>query len=360
VDLRRSVQALDRCRALREFRNELYRLQREQERFEKAQRAHAAKVARLAGAPESVRRRLGEGPRVRPADQERMAVLARLRQSADRFRDLEHASAALEDRALLALHGSGPAEQVGTESSAALRAVWEELLLVLYRREFPEPDAVTLALFGEDPGWLTELAAAHVAAARQRGLAVEMVAYLLPDRTRPPRGQAAEGSAVPDEGGEPSRQFWRENVLLAAASGRTPEREVLVRESVQQVDHFLAAPPDRLPGLALRLRGPGAAPCFAPEQGLHILRSPRLSQPAACLAESSEARLADYLPPPGISRRGAIGTQTRRRTYDRGKEVYEDPLLGKSFPWENRPLGEVVAEAVGANLRRVMLSLLEE
>jgi ATP-dependent Clp protease ATP-binding subunit ClpA len=361
VDLRRSVQALDRCRALREFRNELYRLEREQARFEKARRAHARRAARLAHAPEEVRRRLGPGPKMRPADQERMADLARLRQTAERFRDLESASAALEDRALLALHGDGaaPSPEPGAPSAAALRASWEELLLSLYCREFPEPDRVTLALFGEEPGWLVELAGAYVGAAQSMGIAVEMAAYLLPDGAKPEKADTTDGAPA-REGATPPRQYWLDDRLVAAASGRTPERDVLVRKWVRDAPAFLAKPPGRLPGLALGLRGPGAAPRFAPEAGLHLLRAPRLPQPVACLAEASEARLAEYLPPPGISRRGAIGTQPRRRTYDRIREVLDDALLATTLPWQGRSLADALAAAVAERLRRAMLTLLGE
>jgi hypothetical protein len=289
-----------------------------------------------------------------------MASLTRLRRAADRLHDLKTASAELEDRTLLALHGVAPMAEAEGKSVEALRATWEELLLTLYCREFPEPNWITLALFSEEPGWLFELAAAYVGAARSMGLTIELAAYVLPDKAKTSKEQVAESRPGTEENGEPARQFWRQDTLVVAASGRTPERDVLKREWVRDFGAFFAAPPDWLPGLALGLGGPGAAPRFAPERGLHILRSPRLSQPAACLAEASEDRLADYLPPLGTSRRGAIGTQSRRRTYDRGKELLDDPLLGSPQPWPNRPLEGVLSETIGAHLRRAMLSLLEE
>ena len=83
-------------------------------------------------------------------------------------------------------------------------------------------------------------------------------------------------------------------------------------------------------------------------------------KPAACLAESNTASLADYLPPAGISRRGAVGTQPRRRTYDRGKETIDDAALSAVLPLLNGPLSAVLAEAVAAHLRRATLGLLEE
>ncbi|HTU21138.1 MAG TPA: AAA family ATPase, partial [Gemmataceae bacterium] len=351
VELRRSVQALERCRALRQLRNELYRLEREQERFEKTRLRHLARTAQLADAPEEVRRRLEGKVRVQPRDQERMTALARLRETADRLRDLEAASAALEDRTLLVLHGVAPAAETEGESVASLRTMWEEILLTLYRRDFPEPDRVTLALFGEEAGWLVELAAAYEEAARTMSMTVELVAYVLPDRAKAGKEAVANGGPEREENAAPPQQFWRQDTLIAAASGRTPEREVLEREWVRDMGAFLAEPPARLPGMALRLRGPSAAPRFAPERGLHLLRSPRLSQPAACLVETSEARLRDYLPPLGITRRSSIGTQTRRRSYDRTKELVDDPLLGPPLPWPNRSLEGVLTEAIAAQLR---------
>ncbi|HTU23025.1 MAG TPA: AAA family ATPase [Gemmataceae bacterium] len=360
VELRRSVQALERCRALREFRNELYRLEREQGRFDKARQRRADRAAQLAGAPEKVRRHLGPELRVGSADQERMAALAQLRQTADLFRRLEAASAALEERRLLELHDIARTTEAEEESVETLRAEWEQLLRTLYCRDFPEPNQVMLALFGEQPGWLIDLAAAYVDAARSMGLTVELVAYVFPDRTKMSKEQLAEGGQTAEEDAELPRQFWRKDTLVAAASGRTPERELLQREWVRDVGAFFVAPPARLPGVALELRGPSAAPRFAPEQGLHVLRSPRLPQPAVCLVETSEANLSHYLPPAGISRRGAIGTQPRRRTYDDGKELLDDPLLEGPLPWPNRPLEQVLTEAIEARLRRAMLSLLEE
>jgi ATP-dependent Clp protease ATP-binding subunit ClpA len=368
VRLRRLVQALERCRALRELHNELFQLEQEQERFEKRQRVHAAWMARLAGAPEEVRRRaLDRAPVVRPADQERMANLARLRRTAGQVRDLATASAALEDRLLLALYAEGaePVLHDGTVTTASLMTDFDELLLTLYCREFPRPDRLTLALFAEGPRWLTELAGAYVAAARSLGLAVAMVAYLLPngekaERSTPDKGQATEPEPPPDPEAESPRQSWRDDRLWLPAAGRQPERPVLVRKRVEEIAAFLAAPPPRLPGLALSLRGSGAAPRFMPEQGLHPLRDPKNPQTMTCLVEGSEAELTDYLPPPGITRRGAIGTQPRRRTYDRGQEVFDDVLLAEKLPWRNSPLAQTLADAINRNLRRAMRTLLEE
>jgi hypothetical protein len=367
VDLRRRVQALMRCRSLREFQNELYQLEREQERFEKAQLRHAAWMARLAQAPEAVRRQAhDQAPRVRPAEQRRMTTLAQLRQTAEKLRELMTQTADLEDRTLLGLHTGDRSTNLGDLSAAAgpLEKSWEDLLLTLYLREFPQSDRVTLSLFAEDTDWLAELATAYVAAAEDMGLAVGMVAYLFPAASKTPRESAgkepAENEASTDEDAEPPRHLWRADSLIVAAVGRQPEREVLVRKPVRDIGAYLAEPPARLPGVALHLRGSGAAPRFMAEAGLHLLRSSRQPQPTPCLVESSDAALLEYLPPPGITRRGAIGTQPRRRTYDRGMEILDDAALAAKLPWQNQPLPEVLAAAITLRLRRAMLALLEE
>jgi ATP-dependent Clp protease ATP-binding subunit ClpA len=367
VELRRSVQTLENCRAVREFRNELFRLEREQQRLEAAQQRHAARMARLAetGASEEVRQR-GEAraPRIGPADRERMATLARLRGIADRLRDLVSGSAALEDEALLALYASAGAEAFAPADLEAaarpLRQLWDELVLTLYCRQFPASNRVTLALFSEDRAWLAELAAAYVGAARQLGLVFNVLAYFLPAAGRLP---ADAGGKAPERGTTdalPPRQYWRNETLIAAPSGRESEREVLTRDLVKDVDAFLADLPQRLPGLALELHGTAAAPRFVPEQGLHILRGPKQPQPGVCLLEAGDTALAAYVPPPGITRKGAIGTQDRRRTYDRGLALLDDARLLVRVSWQNRPLAAALAEAIEANLRRCLHSLLQE
>jgi ATP-dependent Clp protease ATP-binding subunit ClpA len=365
VDLRRSVQALERCRSLREFHNELYELERVQERFERRQRGRAAWMARLANAPDEVRRRaLAIAPRVRPGDQERMARLARLRETAERLRELTDGSSVLEERALLALYADGESTTPDALSAAVapLRAAWDDMLLTLYSRDFPQCDRITFVLFAENPAWLCELAGAYVGAAQGMGVTVEAMAYRLPETgktQREPEPDTRGAALAADDSGELPQQYWHEDTLYAAASGRRPERPVLVRERIEEPAAFFATAQERLPGVALRLRGNGATPRFTSEQGLHVLRAPRLPQPVACLVEVSDVGLPAYLPPSGITRRGAIGTQTRRRIYDRGLEVIDDAMLAARLPWSSR-LADALAEVIEKGLRRAVSALLEE
>ncbi len=138
VELRRQVQALQRRRWVREMHNDLFRLEREQKRYEALQRRLARK-----GRPSA--------PRSRGPDQEK---LARSRLLAGRVSDLASRSSLLEDEALQALYSGSDAEVFApaelTAAAGPLRQDWHDLLLTFYRRDFPTPDAITLALFGED------------------------------------------------------------------------------------------------------------------------------------------------------------------------------------------------------------------
>jgi ATP-dependent Clp protease ATP-binding subunit ClpA len=371
VELRRRAQALERCRAVRELRNDLTRLEREQRLFEIAQELHARRVARLADAPEEVRRRvLARAPKVRPQDQERMGELGRLRPLEAKLRELFAEAAALEDEALLALYAGGGREAFAPADLAAasgpLERTLRELLATLYCRDFPDSGHLTLGLFGEDRDWLLELARGYAGAARELGLSVEMVAYRLPADRAPapaPTPPAARTEEAPRAAAEPSaaltRQQWRQDSLYAW-SIRDREREVLVREWVEAPDAFLADAPARLPGLALALEGTAAAPRFNSESGLHLLRQPRGQPTAVCLVVPGEEGLDRYLPPPGISRRGAIGSEERRRTYDRGAGWLDDVRLRRRVAWQGRDLAGALAEAVEDHFGLCLEHLLAE
>jgi ATP-dependent Clp protease ATP-binding subunit ClpC len=366
IELRRQIQALDRSPSVREFRNELFQLEKEQERFEKARRRLAARIARLAQAPEAQRRFQEQEGRVR-RDQARVARLARLREIAKRLGNLQDQIYSVEAEALHALYADAGeatfAREEVVEALRPLRQEWHQLLLTFYRRQFREPDRMTLALFSEDPVWLKGLASAYRGVAQALGIKIELVAYHLPSAIAVARDTPVEKPAEPQveqDGDETLPQFWRQDTLVVAASRRQPEREILTRKRIADPDAFFASAWQRVPGLVLGLRGAAAALRFTPEAGLHIFRGPRQAQASPCLVEVSESEPTAYLPPLGITRRGAIGSQNRRRTYDRIQDVLDDVLLQEKLPWQNRPLAIVLAGAIEKRLQRNLLALVQE
>ena len=363
VELRRLQQALDRCRAVRDLRNELHRLETEQQRWEKARLRHARLMARLAAAPEAVQRKhAAHAPRGQAGEAARLARIARLREVTDRLARLGQRSCELEEHALETLYARSGEGFDPADLTAALHPLireLDELLLLFHCRDFDRPEAIVLAVFSEQRDALAQLTWAYRDVARQHKLTIDPVAYLLPRGKPVPAAEPAK-PAAPARENEPPKQFWRQDVLIQPKEGREPERAVLVRERVKDLDELLSDPPAWLLGVGLGLAGPAAAPRLLAEEGLHAFTGGGNAPPAQCLVESSEKQLGQYLPPAEIARRGMIGSQDRRRTYDRGMEVIDDVLLGERFAWQPRALRDVLAEAVERLLQRRLVGVLEE
>jgi ATP-dependent Clp protease ATP-binding subunit ClpA len=374
VEMRRDVQALGRSRSVRMLHNDLFQREREQELFDKAQRNYARRMAKLANAPEEVRRRLmPRQPRVTAADQRRMAELSRLRAIATRYDELTEGSHVIEEEALQALYARVGVPTVPPETLLAevepLRRKWYDLLLTLYCRDFANPDAVTLALFAEERPALWMLAMLYCDIADARDYRAELWAYELPTGARREAAPKPPEPSEPTNEDEPPASFWRQEkakdatreVLIRHATKREPERELLTRRPIKEPGAFLEAePPPRVLGLALRLSGPAALARFMPEAGLHFFRAAKQQEGGRCLVETSEGPVAQYVPTEELTRRGGIGTQGRRRTYDLVQEVVEDDALKTKLPLLSRTLADVTDEAINERMQRNLKGLLAE
>jgi ATP-dependent Clp protease ATP-binding subunit ClpA len=366
VSLRRQIQALTRCTSVRELLNELWQLDREQERFERAQRRWLALQSRLAEASPEVRaRKLQRIPewRVRPRDSERMTRIARLRETTDRVHDLSAGAVALEDEILTRLYGQLDATASPPPDFAArLRSRVDQLydlVLHFFCRDFTPSDRATLVLLSPDHEWLLELAAAYVGVAvLLPGYSVEMVVYHLLSNA-PPRKEDEEAVPKEPKAGEKPKTFWHGDVLMTPPEGRQPQRPLLQRTRVANIAGFFGEPPAVL-GLALQIRGPAATPRFATEAGVHVFRGAKKPEPSHCVVVHSDAKVLDFAPSPDILRRGTVNAQDRRRTYDRTKDVLEDGQLGERRPWPSRSLVPVLGTAIEDHLRRRALATLNE
>jgi hypothetical protein len=235
------------------------------------------------------------------------------------------------------------------------------LLLTLYARQFAEEtrDAVTLALFGEEMSFLRELTQAYLALSQKRGVRWEMVAY------SPPRsGKTISKLDLPEGVDEASLEneqviySWQEDTLRGWKKGGG-SWEVLTRFKITGLDGL---PSRTIVGFGIHLWGwtSSIGLRLLSESGLHVLRQPNASQSSKCLVDSSGQLLAEYVPPEGIARRGAIGSQNRRRLYDRSAHIAEDVQLEGKLDWHNRALDDVLDEAVEKCLEQRLQSLLSE
>jgi hypothetical protein len=74
-----------------------------------------------------------------------------------------------------------------------------------------------------------------------------------------------------------------------------------------------------------------------------------------CLMDTDQLPLTGttfYVPPPGIERRGAIGSQARRRVYHVDRNLVEDVSLGKRLAWDGKSLTELLVDVTDQNLRK--------
>jgi ATP-dependent Clp protease ATP-binding subunit ClpA len=345
VQLRRSVQQLERCWAVRELHNSLFTLERVQQRYEKALQRHAARLAR---------NRPSKAPRLSPADAQQ---LAQLRGLLGRLGELVRASYGLENRVLTELYGAELWLEAGSTRGETdrLRREWLDLLFTLYCRQVPQPDRLTLALFSESHALLCHLADAYRLVADRYQLQIRAIRFTLPASPQPPARAESKPTEPPDEG----PQRWEGDRLIAVATAKQPERVVLERQDV--VAETVRWLPEGSLGVALELSGRGAAVRFQEETGLHLIRLDETTSVLdKGLVETSRRSLHEYVPPEGITRRGAIANQTRRRTCDVPRRLVDDEHLGDRRTYQEDTLAGLIYTAMEECLQKKLQALLTE
>ena len=312
VELRRDVQRMERCSAVTELLNEIFRLER-------------------------IEKRLREGRRVSPSeDTARLGRLSHFRKVRDDLEELRRESYALEDEALLALYGQEPMDRARLASGLERgRQRWNRLLRTLYLMRFEKPDDVTVAVFSEVPELLLQLAGAYAAVAGRLGGTVE-VWQLLPPREGRGQGSSPERRLVLPPP-PPFGSFDRLRV-------RRWDRE---KKLFPEAETWVAAW-EGVIGVALVIQAAAAFPLFRAEDGLHQFNAARNA--GKCLVDTSPLPMTGagehsfYMPPTGIERRGTIGGQQRRRIYHPERETVEDLLLSRKVPWKDPSLENLLAD----------------
>jgi hypothetical protein len=271
--------------------------------------------------------------------------------------DLVRGTYSLEDRVLKELHqaeqrlDAGPARM----EAARLRQEWFDLLFTLYCRQAPQPDRLTLALFSETPSLLCGLADAYRLVAARHQLHIRAIRFTLPASPQPPAREEGQPAEQPDE----VKQYWDGHRLIAVATAKQPERVVLERQDV--VTEMLGGLPAETLGVALELSGRGAAPRFQDEAGLHLIRLDETRQvPEKGLVETSRRPLREYVPPEGITRRGAIANQPRRRSCDVPRRLVDDEHLGDKRTYQQDTLAELLYAAMEEFLNKKLQGLLSD
>jgi len=285
AQLRRRVQDFRNCHAVMEIENDIFHLER--------------KKAKAASKKHGKKAKLVEG----------LGRLPGLRKLMERVAELQERVVTLEEDFLLTFYEKrdlilAEYSEEATSIEAALKAV----LLEVYTRRFRNSDYVTLAVYAEDLDSLTLLAGAYF----------DIVSLRAGTQTIVQR--------------------------LSVGHSAKSRRRVLCRGSVMDPEKFFADPIDDTVGVVMGIKGPAAFPLYSPEQGWHLIKRKGLT--SKCFVHTSEAVLAEYMPPDGAERPAGIKSTERRREYNYEKGVVVDSLLDKKIMWNS-------------NLKAVLISLID-
>ncbi len=318
VELRRDLQRLHRCSPVLELINEIFRLERLEKRLKQKDRF------------------------VHYENTEGLKDLPRLRLLREELEAVSRTVFHLEEEGLVPLYEQGPlAPEEYAPRLTECRARFERLLLTLYLRRFDKPDAVTLAIYSEQQERLFALAQSYFEIARDRGGQVE-VWHILPPSSGRDRNAAPERRMVLE-----AREAFAQLETVRVRSWDLERRSWAPRS--------LTVPPrDGVIGLVLAIAAPAGYPFFAMENGLHLFTSSK--SPGRCLVESSTLPMIGhtdgsfYQPPAGIERRGAIGSQGKRRTYLLDAQEAQDLWLNRKFTWDRGELTQALARMMDQRL----------
>jgi ATP-dependent Clp protease ATP-binding subunit ClpC len=299
AQLRRNFQKLEWSPKVREIQNEIFRLER-------LAKKSASKTWK------------------QQEEKERQERLPKLRQVIQSIKDMSEKIFSMEENALLALYGklkidrdrlAGDLERSSKE--------WQDLLLAVYALEFKNPDYITLAVYSEHADRLFDLSRAYYSTLSHSAAEVEI--YQITAGRIDPEKERPKGRIIELEKG---------NFLLL--------------QKVIRPEEFLSIVRDGVIGIVVGVVSSLVYPRYEPERGLHIFIEEEKQY--KCLVHTSEASTEKYLPPPGISRRGAIGAQEKRRTYNFNDNIVEDESYKKRLYLNGRKINEAMATAINERL----------
>lgn len=307
VEFRRRVLRAEASPALLDLKNEVYRLERAEERYLKQVRRKKAATF----------------------DQRLAAKLGVLRPLLQRFRQILEHVCELEEAILLDRYANRETSSAVqsdrvTQLEAEERA-WQELALDLFERQFPDGKAnhLLMAIYHEAPGRMEKVVQLYTSLAESQQYQVqswELRRCLGGVEHELPPGRFRVGEAV---NGSPE--------------GTVLEAHPLTREQLDEERHVDAV------GVLLGMHGRLAYPFFEVESGLHRLKASQ-SPDVQWLIDIADCPPADYRPPAGVERRDPFATLRPRREYRDWQELDDDEFGGRV----------AISKTVAATLRQLL------
>lgn len=294
-DIRRRVQRLERSPAVIQLHNSIWRLLQIERRI-----ARAARRAKVSNRAARTRHSLQQ-----PWEAKALERLAEYQQIAGALKEIEQATAAAEDEALLTLYGG---QAIGASSDPSqFEADLRTLLSQLLDLQYTHPNRITLAIYSENKRSLFELARSYFAVLTP-AMRVELAYYT---------------ANLPSD--------LKDSDVKEKMFGR-----IVIRLDAPKPAAFLSKAPDATTGIVFNIDGKSAYATYMSEHGLHAF----LEEKAVhnILVDTSEISFKDYKPPSSLERRGSITPGShgeRRRVYHRTESYIEDRVLDDRREWQS-------------------------
>jgi ATP-dependent Clp protease ATP-binding subunit ClpC len=253
-----------------------------------------------------------------PEEQSRLVRLGHLRRALAALSTLTQRMDALETETLGTFHLAGGFDAGALQQSQSeIQAERLQLQRDFFRFSFPQPDDIVVAIYSEHRDWMQQLISIyldHAAALEGRLVGFEFV--------RPP-----EGHDLPDS---------------------KPRREPPKKLSAP-----MEKPPGGWVGAIMHLRGDLFHPRFMREAGLHKHVNKGVHH--LCLVEATATSLAEYTPPAGIHRAGAITDKGTKplRTFKADEQTISDAVMGSSA-WSRSGPDVAMCRLIEARLVKAM------
>ncbi|HEX7333908.1 MAG TPA: AAA family ATPase [Pyrinomonadaceae bacterium] len=298
-EIRRRVHGLERSPSVVELHNSIWRLVQIERRI-----ARAARRAKLSNRAARTRHSLQQ-----PWEAVALERLPEYQKIARALKELETATAAAEDEALLNLYGGATqATSLASQFEADLRTLLRQLLDLRHSH----PNRITLAIYSENKRSLFELARGYFGAATSAKMRMELAYYT---------ANLPTGLKSVDLKEKMFEMFDRLVIRLEAKNPAT----------------FLSTAPDATTGIIFNIEGQSAYATYESEHGLHVF----LERQAAVhnlLVDTSELSFKEYKPPSSLERRGSITPAShgeRRRSYYRIEGYLDDRMLNDRREWQS-------------------------
>ena len=328
-DVRRRVQRLQHSPSVVELHNSIWRLLQIERRI-----ARAARRAKLSNRVARTRHSLHQ-----PWEAAALERLPEYQTIALDLKELEQATAAAEDEALLILYGSQVRSTETTTNMSQFEADLRNLLRQLLDLRYSHPNRVTLAIYSENKRSLFELARGYFGAATSAQMRIEL-AYYTADI--PPELKEEADAAL-------AKMQKRASQKLSEEEEASDDEEkvigmfgrIVTRLEADKPAAFLSTAPEATTGIIFNIGGKSAYATYESEHGLHAFIEKQATHNV--LVDTSESSFTEYKPP-SLERRGSISPGShgeRRRVYNRTEGYIEDRMVQDRREWQSNAAGGI-------------------